>query len=184
VKRRALLRRAFPYLVIGIGGFALGYIIIYLFVLPSKIVPPVPPPYVPDSSHVLQPIDTGITPVADTALVPPLEQGLPPDTAHAPESPPTVNVPDLVDMSLPDARRILNGLRVHTAVVRDTSSFRLPGTVMRQDPAPQSQISQDGVVTLTVSYFPPAVPVDTMPGRSSSPPRPVRPPLVDPNNRP
>ena len=56
--QRALLRRAFPYLVIGIGGFALAYVIIFVFVLPSKIVPPKREPYNPDTASVLQPIDT------------------------------------------------------------------------------------------------------------------------------
>ena len=55
---RALLRRAFPYLVIGIGGFALAYVIIFVFVLPSKIVPPARQPYSPDSANILKPIDT------------------------------------------------------------------------------------------------------------------------------
>jgi hypothetical protein len=157
VSVRALLRRAFPYIVIGIGGFALAYVVIFLFVLPSRIIPSPPTPYVPDSSKILRPIDTGAAPV-------PVEP--PPVTARITQPPPEdtapMLVPDLVGMSLPDARGVLNGLRLRAVVTRDTSSFQPPNTVLRQRPAADSLTLVGGTVTLTVSYFPPDSTSDTM----------------------
>lgn len=151
MQRRAVLRRAFPYLVIGIGGFALAYVIIYAFVLPSNILPPATVPYVPDSSHILRPIDTAATavsaePSATAATIP---------MADPKPAPLPVQVPDLTGMALPDARGMLNSLRLRTIVERDTSSLQPPNTVLRQLPLPQTNVPQSGTVTVTVSYFPP-----------------------------
>ncbi|HEY5087127.1 MAG TPA: PASTA domain-containing protein [Gemmatimonadaceae bacterium] len=156
---RALLRRAFPYIVIGIGGFALAYVVIFVFVLPSKIVPSAPQPYVPDSSHILRPIDTGVT------SAPPLPEEPPPVTARIVQ--PAVDTtpilaPDLVGMSLPDARGVLDGFRLRVVVTRDTSSFQPPNTVLRQFPAADSLVKVGGTVAVTVSYFPPDSTSDTM----------------------
>jgi hypothetical protein len=154
---RALLRRAFPYTVIGIGGFALAYVVIFVFVLPTKIVPPPQPPYVPDSSRILRPIDTAVPQPAPEP---------PPVSARIIAAPPVdatpILAPDLVGMSLPDARGVLNGYRLRTIVTRDTSSFQPPNTVLRQSPPPDSLIPVGGAVTLTVSYFPPDTTSDTM----------------------
>lgn len=150
MKRRAVLRRAFPYLVIGIGGFALAYVLVYMFVLPSKIIPPPSQPYVPDSSRIFRTIDTAATALADpTPSQPPIEVATP---KAAPPIP--VQVPDLIGMSLPDARGILNGLRLRTVVERDTSSLQPPNTILRQLPLSQEPVPQNGTVTLTASYFP------------------------------
>ncbi|MDQ2889372.1 MAG: PASTA domain-containing protein [Gemmatimonadota bacterium] len=156
---RARLRRAFPYLVIGIGGFALAYVVIFIFVLPSKIVPAAPVPYVPDSSNVLRPIDPA-TVSAPTVVAEPS-----PVTAQLvrpPDDNTPIPAPDLVGMSLPEARGLLNSLRLRSNVTRDTSSFQPPNTVLSQQPAADSLISVDGVVRLTVSYFPTDTTVDTM----------------------
>lgn len=159
---RARLRRAFPYLVIGIGGFALAYVIIFVFVLPSKIVPPAKQPYVPDSSGILQPIDTSVVHLPpDTgfqqATVP---MGMPTETP--PDLGPT-NVPDLVGMALADARAVLNSYRLQTSVRRDTSSFQPPNTVLSQSPESGARIASGGTVTVTVSYFPPETPAESVP---------------------
>jgi hypothetical protein len=176
VNFRTRLRRAFPYIVIGIGGFALAYVVIFAFVLPSKLVPTAPQPYVPDSSRSLRPIDTGMAPPAAPAA--PIEP--PSVTAHIVQAPATDTVPiiapDLVGMPLPDARGVLNGLRLRTAITRDTSSFQPPNTVLRQLPAPDSAIKVGGTVTLTVSHFPPDTAPDTMRvqrGKTLPPIRPV-----------
>lgn len=152
---RALLRRAFPYIVIGIGGFALAYVVILIFVLPTRIVPPAPQPSAPASSSTLspalQPIDTGI------AQPPPMPAEPPPVSARIiqpPRDTTPVLTPDLVGMSLPDARGVLNSIRLRTVVTRDTSSFQPPNTVIRQDPAANSSIREGESVTVTVSYFP------------------------------
>jgi hypothetical protein len=170
---RARLRRAFPYIVVGIGGFALAYVVIFIFVLPSKIIPPVPPPYVPDSSKIIQPIDTGLLQPPG----PPVEP--PPVTARIIEAPPAdttpIPAPDLVGMSLPDARGVLNGLRLRSAVTRDTSSFQPPNTVLRQSPAADSLIAVGGTVSLTVSYFPQDTTSDTMRVRRRISLPPIRP---------
>jgi hypothetical protein len=146
--------------VIGIGGFALAYVVIFVFVLPTKIVPPAPQPYAADTVASLQPIDTGMT----QTIAPPVEP--PQVAAQITEAPPLDTVPiltpNLVGMSLPDARGVLNGLRLRSAVTRDTSSFQPPNTVLRQSPLPDSLILIRGTVTLTVSYFPPASTPDTM----------------------
>ena len=156
---RALLRRAFPYIVIGIGGFALAYVVIFIFVLPSKIVPSAPPPFVPESSKALVPIDTGIS----AQTIQPAAEPSPVPAQIVPVPPPSpIIVPDLVGMSLPDARGVLDNLRLNAAVTRDTSSFEPPNTVLRQQPPPDSTIQVGATVTLTVSYFPPDSTADTM----------------------
>lgn len=157
---RALLRRAFPYIVIGIGGFALAYVVTFVFVLPAKILPPAPHPSVPDSSQILRPIDTGVA----QRITPPME---PPQVnarivESAPDDTVPIVTPDLVGMSLPDARGVLNRLRLRVAVTHDTSSFQPPNTVLRQSPVPDSPIMIRGTVTLTVSYFPRDSTPDTM----------------------
>lgn len=149
MKRRAVLRRAFPYLVIGIGGFALAYVLIYIFVLPSKILPPAAQPYVPDSSRIFRPIDTAATVVAVPAPSRPTIEMATPKAAPVP-----VQVPDLIGMALPDARGILNGLRLRTVVEHDTSSLQPPNTVLQQQPLSQATVPPSGTVTVTVSYLP------------------------------
>ena len=179
---RARLRRAFPYLVIGIGGFALAYVVIFVFVLPSKIVPPAPQPYVPDTAGILHPIDTTVQPAP---VGPPAE---PPmvtaQIVQPPEDTIPIPMPNLVGMSLPDARGVLNSLRLRATVARDTSSFQPPSTVLRQRPAADSLIRVGGTASLTVSYFPRDTALDTMRiqrGASLPPIRPVPAPRVPPD---
>jgi hypothetical protein len=165
VDSRALLRRAFPYLVIGIGGFALAYVIIFVFVLPSRIIPPPKQP-APDTATVLQPIDTTTLPPPDTETI---QQAIVP-MARAPEAAPDLgptDVPDLQGMALSDARAVLNSYRLQASVRHDTSSFQPPNTVLRQSPAAGERIASGETVTLTVSYFPPepaAGSTSTVPG--------------------
>ena len=164
---RALLRRAFPYIVIGVGGFALAYVVIFIFVLPAKMVPSAPQPTIPSTMTTLAPIDTGLAP-AITAPVEP--QHVTAEIAEAPAADTIpILVPNLVGMSLPDARGVLNGLRLRAAVSRDTSSFQPPNTVIRQSPLPDSLIVVGNTVLLTASYFPRAGTTDTMRVRDSVP---------------
>jgi hypothetical protein len=175
---RALLRRAFPYIVIGIGGFALAYVVIFVFVLPTKIVPPAPQPYVPDTSEVLRPIDTAIP--SPSPEPPPISARI---TAAPPVDETPIPAPDLVGMSLPDARGVLNGFRLRATVTRDTSSFQPPNTVLRQSPPPDSLVFVGGTVTLTVSYFPPDSTSDTMRVQRGTTLPPIR-PVPDTLHRP
>jgi hypothetical protein len=160
VNFRALLRRAFPYIVIGMGGFALAYVVISVFVLPATTVPAAPQSNVSPTAPALKPIDTGSV----QAIMPPVE---PPQVTARIIQPPAddtvpIVVPNLVGMSLPDARGVLNGLRLRAAVSRDTSSFQPPNTVIRQSPLPDSLIVVGNTVLLTASYFPKDTTTDTM----------------------
>jgi hypothetical protein len=164
VNFRALLRRAFPYIVIGVGGFALAYVVIFIFVLPAKIVPSAPQQYVPDTATTLKPIDTGAAAgITAPVITAPIEP--PQVTARIAEPPPTdtvpILVPDLIGMSLPDARGVLNALRLRSAVTRDTSSFQPPNTVIRQSPLPDSLTRVGSTILLTASYFPKDTTADT-----------------------
>lgn len=154
---RALLRRAFPYLVIGIGGFALAYVIIFVFVLPSKILPPPRTPYIGDTATALRPIDTAVP--TPTTEPPPVQATIP---VPAPTAAPMI-APDLVGMLLPDARSVLNGLRVSVAAQHDTSSLNPPNTVLRQVPEAGASMPANGTLTLVVSYFPPETRTDSNP---------------------
>ena len=181
---RARLRRAFPYLVIGIGGFALAYVVIFVFVLPSKIVPAARQPYVADSVTTLRPIDTTVTPAIGYPYGAPVE---PPSVTARMVAPPgdttPILAPDLTGMSLPDARGVLNSLRLRAVVSRDTSSFQPPNTVLRQHPGADSSVSVGGVVALTVSYFPRDTTPDTMRVQRGSSLPPIR-PVPDSATRP
>ena len=168
---RALLRRAFPYIVIGIGGFALAYVVMFFFVLPSKIVPAAPQTETADTTSTLQPIDTGVGPQPAPPIAAPIEPS--PVAAQITEVPPGDTVPiltpDLVGMTLPDARGVLNRLRLSVAITRDTSSFQPPNTVLRQSPLADSLILVRGTVSITVSYFPTDSTSDTMQLRQRKP---------------
>jgi hypothetical protein len=160
---RALIRRAFPYLLIAIIGFALAYVVVFVFVLPTKIVPPKTPPYHPDSSQILLPIDPSMQETQNpVTLAPPVGSFIPPPP------PIPVDVPDLVGMALPDARGVLNTLQLNTVVHRDTSSLQPPGTVLRQSPEPGAKVSEHGTVTVTASYFPPVPDSSRAPDTGSS----------------
>ncbi|MEO6777830.1 MAG: PASTA domain-containing protein, partial [Gemmatimonadaceae bacterium] len=155
----------------GIGGFALAYVVIFVFVLPSRIVPAAPQPYVPDSTGIMRPIDTTLNPPP-----PPIEPPIvgarliePPPEDAAP-----ILTPDLVGMSLPDARGVLNGFRLRSAVARDTSSFQPPNTVLSQSPLPDSLIHIGETVRLIVSYFPRDSTADTMPVQRGNALPPIR----------
>jgi hypothetical protein len=148
------MRRAFPYIVIGIGGFALAYVVISVFVLPPKTAVPTPQIHVADTSRSFQPIDTG---EQDLIVQPPIEP--PPVSAQIAEEPlsqdtATVVTPDLVGMSLSDASNVLDGLQLRVAVTHDTSSFQPPNTILRQNPTADSLIRVGGTVMLVASYFP------------------------------
>lgn len=70
--------------------------------------------------------------------------------------PATVQVPDLVGRTVPDARSALEqiGLRLGS-IGRDTSSIQIENTVLRQSPPPGSTTSSGATVGIVVSRFPP-----------------------------
>lgn len=72
----------------------------------------------------------------------------------------TVQVPDLVGRTVPDARGALEqiGLRLGS-VGRDTSSIQIENTVLRQSPPQGSTTSAGATVGIVVSRFPPPRPL-------------------------
>lgn len=73
--------------------------------------------------------------------------------------PATVQVPDLVGRTVPDARSALEqtGLRLG-AIGRDTSSVQIENSVLRQSPPAGSIVSNGASVGIVVSRFPPPTP--------------------------
>lgn len=84
------------------------------------------------------------------------------------EGPAIIIAPDLMGRTLPEARSLLEqiGLRLGN-VSRDTNSFQVENTVIRQVPAGGQPVTAGGTVNVVVSEFPVAapVPVDTLPVR-------------------
>lgn len=84
------------------------------------------------------------------------------------EGPAIIIAPDLIGRTLPEARSLLEqiGLRLGN-VSRDTNSFQVENTVLRQVPAGGQPVTAGGTVNVVVSEFPVAapVPVDTLPVR-------------------
>lgn len=78
--------------------------------------------------------------------------------------PSTVQVPDLVGRTMPDARSALEqiGLRIGS-VGRDTSSIQIENTVLRQSPPAGATVSAGATVGIVLSRFPPPRPLPTLP---------------------
>ncbi|MBA2688520.1 MAG: PASTA domain-containing protein [Gemmatimonadaceae bacterium] len=74
--------------------------------------------------------------------------------------PATVQVPDLVGRSVPDARSALEpiGLRLGN-VGRDTSSIQVENSVLRQSPPAGATVSAGASVGVVISRFPPPTPL-------------------------
>ncbi len=74
--------------------------------------------------------------------------------------PATVQVPDLVGRSVPDARGALEqiGLRLGN-VGRDTSSVQIENSVLRQSPPAGATVSAGASVGIVISRFPPPAPL-------------------------
>lgn len=70
--------------------------------------------------------------------------------------PATVQVPDLIGRTVPDARGALEqiGLRLGS-IGRDTSSVQIENSVLRQSPPPGATVGAGAVVSIVVSRFPP-----------------------------
>lgn len=84
------------------------------------------------------------------------------------EGPAIIIAPDLMGRTLPEARSLLEqiGLRLGN-VSRDTNSFQVENTVIRQVPAGGQPVTAGGTVNVVVSEFPVVapVPIDTLPVR-------------------
>jgi hypothetical protein len=147
VKVRALVRRAFPYLVIALSGFALAYVVVFFFILPSKVIPPEVPATPHETSDTLLPVIAPMSPPQPETVVAPPISAMPPE--HS-----LVQVPRVLGMDLNQAQILLDGAQLITVVRHDTSSFELPNTVLRQSiPAGRSVVPNDTIV-ITVSRFP------------------------------
>lgn len=154
---RAQVRRAFPYLVIAVAGFAVAYVIVFVFVLPSRIVPRRPSARgaqeantpgdsqgAPSETTLSSPVP--FAPPANQAPLPGVVPGAPPNAVQA---------PDLVQMALSDALAVLHDLQLTARVRRDTSSSQPENTVLSQSPPPGTMLAPGGSVVLTVALFPP-----------------------------
>lgn len=258
---RALAKRAFPYLIVGAGGFLLAYLLIFLFAFRSDVIPDegVLPNVVgmsyEDAANTLQntgfyaqqgqqriskTVAKGIVLQQDPpggsrqkrgvdvvlavsvgrkeAVVPQVNGlsaqearvaienagftmgrviELPSDfprgsvfqtTPSAGErldlpaeinlsvsaGPPTLQVPDLVGRTIPDARSALEqiGLKIG-AISQDTSSIQPENTVIQQNPPAGSTVSNGSRVSIVVSRFPQQKqpPLDTFAGARMIPER-------------
>lgn len=78
--------------------------------------------------------------------------------------PATVQVPDLVGRTVPDARSALEqiGLRIGS-VGRDTSSIQIENTVLRQSPPAGAKVSAGATIGIVISRFPPPQPLPSLP---------------------
>ena len=77
--------------------------------------------------------------------------------------PASVQVPDLVGRTVPDARSALEqiGLRLGN-IGRDTSSIQIENTVLRQSPPAGATVSAGAGVGIVTSRFPPPRPLPTL----------------------
>ena len=153
---RALAQRAFPYLVVAGVGFGFGYVVVLLFILP-----------IPISGASLKSIghrDTSAsarvapsTAASTTAVAPSdsLGAGSGETTATPESSGIPVVIPDLVGMSLDDAKPVLDGLQLQVVVQHDTSSLQPENTVLREDPVSGTQVAAGSLITIVVSRLPP-----------------------------
>lgn len=82
--------------------------------------------------------------------------------------PSTVQVPDLVARTVPDARSALEqiGLRIGS-MGRDTSSVQVENTVLRQSPPAGATVSAGATVGIVISRFPPSRPLPGLPPADS-----------------
>jgi hypothetical protein len=146
----AYARRAIPYVLIAVAGFALAFVVTYYFVLPDA-----PPQKVvtttTDSTQRLLPVTEA--PSLDE-IMPDIEgPALPPD--EPPEPIVAVTVPDLIGKDMWDAQETLHRLRLVVIIRHDTSSFEIPNTVVRQTPSAGQRLFPNDTVIVTISQFPP-----------------------------
>jgi beta-lactam-binding protein with PASTA domain len=78
--------------------------------------------------------------------------------------PTTVRVPDVVGLTLHDARQRLKRVRLTADVSRESSSTVAKGLVIRSDPGPRRLIERGSSVTLSVSTGPEQVSVPSLVG--------------------
>jgi eukaryotic-like serine/threonine-protein kinase len=82
----------------------------------------------------------------------------------------TVQVPELVNLSEAEARRICQEQKLDCAAKRQVDDSVPPGTVIAQDKAPGSRISRSDTITLTISEAPSPSPTPSeSPSESPSP---------------
>ncbi len=146
----ARIRRVIPYLFVVLGGFALAFIVTYLFVLPES--QPDAGPATPDSARVLRP--AGKAPSMDEIMPEVQAPDLPPDEPPVIPVVP-IAVPDLTGKDMWEAQQMLDRMKLVVIIRRDTNSFELPNTVVRQTPPPGQRMFPNDTVIITISQFPP-----------------------------
>jgi len=76
-----------------------------------------------------------------------------------------IAVPKVTGLSEEDARSQLESLGFQVATTQKESTDQDPGTVLSQDPAPDTKIAKGGKVTLTVAKAPQPVPIPDVTGQ-------------------
>lgn len=77
-----------------------------------------------------------------------------PPIPEPPQSVSSVALPSLSGRDLWDAQNMLAGMELIVIVKKDTSSFELPNTVLRQSPSAGQRMFKGDTVYITVSEFP------------------------------
>lgn len=138
-------------LVPGIAGLILGLLLVNIYILPPApiVTAELGPP--PPRTQPAQPV-LPVTSEPSFEDIAPEYRGVP-----IPDPPQNVRptpLPTLVGRDLWDAQTLLNPLNLTIIVRKDTSSFELPNTVLRQTPSAGQRMFRGDTVYLTVSEFP------------------------------
>lgn len=147
----SLTRRAFPYMLIACVMFALAFAVVYFFILPDA--PPEDFASLSDSTSVSSPRNPE-APAAEDIMPDVQAPALPPDEPPLLPIVP-ITMPNLVGKDMWEAQQILDKMRLIVVLRRDTSSFELPNTVVRQSPPSGQRMVQGDTVFVTISQFPP-----------------------------
>ncbi len=186
VNWRALPRRAFPYLLVAVGGFLIAYLAIFLFAFPAEVLPDegILPNVVgmtfEDASAALDKagfhaqkgqaryhkrIGAGLVLQEDPPAGSRQKRGT--DVVLAVSSGQrTAQVPQLLYMTQQQARIAIEntGLTVGTVTARVGDQPR--GLILESDPPAGSQLALPSAVNLVISEGPSVVPVPDLVGRT------------------
>jgi serine/threonine-protein kinase len=186
VKARALPKRAFPYLIVGSGGFLLAYVLLFLFAFPADVLP--------DDGRV--PRVVGMTFDAATAA---MEKAgfhvikgdtrfhkTTPEGVILEQDPPagsvqkrgaevtlvvsggqaTATVPEVIGLSQQQAQIAIENAGFQFGSVSQQNSDRARGAVIATDPASGTTLELPATVSITLSQGPSSIQVPDLTGRT------------------
>lgn len=144
------LRTLRPYLITAAVGLFLGWLIVVIYVLPQAPTSPVesvsvPRPRAPEKLLPVQQ-NPSVEDILPEVTAPPV--------AEPPPSVTTIIIPSLVGRDLWDVQQTLKDMNLIVIVRKDTSSFELPNTVLRQTPQAGQRMFRNDTVYITISEFP------------------------------